>query len=68
VIFKTGGRRVDPVSGAFDSHTLPPIILNNLAYGNASDLASKKPPACAECDEDVILRPLLPIFYNPFIF
>ncbi len=24
-VFKTGERRVRPVSGAFDSHTLPPI-------------------------------------------
>ena len=26
-VFKTGGRRVCPVAGAFDSHTLPPMFL-----------------------------------------
>ena len=25
-VFKTGGRRVCPVAGAFDSHTLPPFV------------------------------------------
>jgi hypothetical protein len=25
-VFKTGERQVRPVSGAFDSHTLPPIV------------------------------------------
>ncbi len=29
-VFKTGARRVRPVVGAFDPHTLPPFVLNQL--------------------------------------
>ena len=37
-VFKTGGRRVNPVFGAFDSHTLPPCIFISLEASIPPDI------------------------------